>query len=70
MSYGCHPSNAVRTKCACGTVLSLGRTRVRNQPPVVTCPTCSRKHQKCSGGFRGADNGGKREGGKEGCPGL
>jgi hypothetical protein len=68
MSYGCHPSNAVRTKCACGRVIRLGRSR-NNEPPVVTC-ACGRRHQKCSGGWHGANNGGQREGGSCGCPGL
>jgi hypothetical protein len=68
MSYGCHPSNAVRTLCACGLVISLGRSK-NNQPPIITC-SCGRKHQKCPGGWRGPDSGGQREGGSKGCPGL
>jgi len=69
MSYGCHPSNAVRTKCACGQVIALGHS-VNNETPTITCPKCGRKHRKCSGGWHGPDNGGKREGGRKGCPGL
>jgi hypothetical protein len=64
----CHPSNAVRTKCACGRVISLGRSK-GNDPPVVTC-TCGREHRKAPGGWRGPDRGGERPGGACGCPGL
>lgn len=66
----CHPSNAVRTKCACGLVIKLGRTRVGDDgPPTVTC-SCGRKHRKAPGGWHGTNNGGERDGGSQGCPGL
>jgi hypothetical protein len=64
----CHPSNAVRTKCACGLVISLGRSS-DNDPPDIYC-SCGRRHRKAPGGWTGPDRGGKREGGSKGCPGL
>lgn len=65
----CHPSNAVRTKCRCGVVLKLGHS-CNNDPPVVTCSNCGRKHRKAPGGWRGSHRDGERAGGASGCPGL
>jgi len=64
----CHPSNAVRTKCACGRVIGLGQS-VDDNPPIITC-ACGRQHRKAPGGWRGPFRAGKRRGGKDGCPGL
>lgn len=68
----CHPSNAVRTKCRCGRVFSLGRSDEAKDalgPPVVVC-ACGRHHRKASGGWKGVNNGGQRDGGSGGCPGI
>jgi hypothetical protein len=72
----CHPSHAMRTKCACGVVIRLSGAFGRT---VVQCE-CGRKHRKNSdprGSFATGKyeidrhiSTGKREGGKAGCPGI
>lgn len=77
LDYGCcHPTHAMRTKCACGRVLELRGAFGKN---VRRCE-CGREHRKSSGPggsfakATGVVNGllttGKRPGGKDGCPGI
>lgn len=79
MSPGyCHPTHAMRTKCACGAVITL---RGAFGSTYAKCD-CGRKHRKESaprGSFaaatgknpkNGALTTGQRSGGKAGCPGF
>lgn len=71
----CHPTHAMRTKCACGEVVNLsGAVGDRH----VVCE-CGRHHSKRPGsgfepGFKVGSAGqvstGERRGGRKGCPGL
>lgn len=72
----CHPTHAMRTKCACSRIVKL---RGAYGDTVVVC-ACGRKHRKASGpggSFEkhncivdGHLSTGKRPGGKAGCPGI
>lgn len=68
----CHPSHAVRTKCACGNVIALSGAFVR-----CGCGRGHRKNSDAGGSFaRGAHmidgriSTGQRAGGRSGCPGV
>lgn len=73
----CHPTHAMRTKCACGRVVNLAGAF---GDYIIECK-CGRKHRKNSepgGSFaphsgvssKGALTTGRRAGGREGCPGY
>lgn len=78
LDYGCcHPTHAMRTKCACGAVVIL---RGAFGSSYVRCD-CGRAHRKSSapgGSFAkhtgvkatGAVTTGQRKGGRSGCPGV
>lgn len=60
----CHPTNAHSTKCRCGQVLRLPDMEEH------ICRNCGLSHRRAPGGWRGKLAGGKRKGGREGCPGM
>lgn len=77
LQYGCcHPTHAMRTKCACGKVIEL---RGAFGSAFRRCE-CGRKHRKNSeprGSFASAKmivagdiSTGQRAGGRAGCPGY
>jgi hypothetical protein len=59
----CHPTNAHSTKCCCGRTLRLPDMDEH------VC-RCGLSHKRAPGGWRGRLAGGKRKGGREGCPGM
>jgi len=73
----CHPTHAMRTKCACGRVINLHGA----YGDTVALCECGRKHRKNSdagGSFahhsyvdnNGTLRTGQRAGGRKGCPGI